>query len=472
MPVAKTTVGIASQEHNRITAQTSHQDGLTIKNVASDGEEKSIIEGFAATTHVDQTNDQFTEEALENMAEQIRNSGEATTQVVFPEIDGMDESEIGNINHNNNPAAEKLIGAGDTRTVSVFKVVHAETRSMTDGETGLHIRGEMLPLPDNVEEAVKGQIKAGALHSFSIEMEPTNVEFALENGEAVRRIHEADAHGTALTGRPMNEDAYMTDAELKNMMAKADEMEGLDTDQLKQELKQEVKQEIGECIEKEMEAGKDAEQAQAICLSKEEEGELNNNVTDSDDSSETEETSEEVKNNVRGKSMTEEKDEPEQTEEEVENVEETEDTGDGVEEVDDADGEDELKNDVEELKNMFSDLKTRNEELQEENEELKSKLDDLKTLQNIKNDISEMKDQLKNSEADLEGERPLADQDTEREVKNEGGAKPVWKRTVDQAGYTADDLKAEYGNSGTTLADQLSEDYDVDPEEVIDYAEK
>jgi len=170
MSVTTSRITVADEENGVLAVQTSKGDGIELKAVQDEnGETRDMIEGYVATTHLDQTNDMFTSEALENMAAQIREDADATVDAVFPEMDGMEESQIGNINHNNNPAAERIMGVGDTRTVPVFKTVHAETRVMTDGETGLYIRGEMLPLPDDLEDAVKGQIRQGGLHSFSVE---------------------------------------------------------------------------------------------------------------------------------------------------------------------------------------------------------------------------------------------------------------------------------------------------------------
>ena len=214
--------------------QTRTEYGVKLKNVvkAEGGENRTEIEGFAATTHTDKGQDQFTLEALRSMADQINEDArQMDVSAVFPEMDDMEESQIGNLNHNNNPAAEELIGNGDTRTVPVFKIVEAEVQQLNDGEYGLHITAQMLPLPDDYEEAVKGQIKEGALHSFSIEFStsPDDVDFKMkDDGEPVRQILDARAEGVALTGRPMNDNASMTNAELKAAVADLKALEDVD----------------------------------------------------------------------------------------------------------------------------------------------------------------------------------------------------------------------------------------------------
>jgi len=409
MPVT-TAIADANTETGTMVAQTKSGQGLKVQEMPAangdEGEMRNVIEGYAATTHVDKTKDQFTEQALRNMAEKMRDAEDLTIDAVFPEIDGMDESQIGNINHNNNPAAERLIGAGDTRIVPIFKTVHAEVRTMPDDEKALFIRGEMLPLPDNVEDAVKGQIKQGALHSFSIEFTPIDVEFDVVNGEPVRRLLNAQPDGTAMTGRPMNDNAEVTDAQLKNILA--EEIEET------QEYKNNVKKE-------------------------------DSNMSDED-----------------------EPEQPEQ-EEEVGNQPEDEGNGEDVEEEEGEEADSELKSDMKELKSMFKDMKSENEELQEENKELKSKLEDAETVGEIKSEISEIKTELEESDADLEGDRPVKDDGEGREVKS-GSDKSQWKREIDQLGLGEKALKADFGSKGQSRAKAIAEQYDLKTEEVIDYA--
>ena len=395
------TIAIANEEKGTLVAQTDHKGGISLKNTAEDAD--SIIEGYAATTHKDEANDVFDKKALENMAEKINRDSETSVDVVFPEIDGMEESQIGNINHNNNPAAERMIGAGDTRTVPVFRVEMAEVHLLNDGEHGLFVRGSMLPLPDNVDEAVKGQIREGALHSFSIEFNPINVNFEVVDDEPIRRILDAEPQGVALTGRPMNTEANITDADLKNIMAN-----GADQDE-----KTNVKTE-------------------------------DTTMTDNEQPDEGNEP--------------EPEDNPEPEPEE----------GDGEGEGKSDEEGSELKNDVAELKNMFEDIKEENETLREKNSELKSKLEDLKTVEGIKSDIDEIKSMVEESGEDLEGDRPLADQDESRGMKNDSD-KPQWKKSIDQLGLNEADLKREIGRKGMTEAESIAETHGVEVQEVMDY---
>lgn len=407
MPVT-TAITEANTDTGTMMAQTSQGQGLKVREMTdAEGESRSIIEGYAATTHVDKKQDKFTEQALRNMAEKIREDSESTIDAVFPEIDGMDESQIGNVNHNNNPAAERLIGAGDTRIVPVFKTAHAEVRTLPDNEKAMFIRGEMLPLPDNVEDAIKGQIEEGALHSFSIEFAAKNVEFDVMNGEPVRRIIDAEPQGNAMTGRPMNDNAEVTNAEMKNMLA--EEVE--ETEDFK-----------------------------------------NNFKTEESNMSEEEEE-------VQSEQEEEEVNEPEEEVNEAE--EEVEDSG--------AEEDSELKSDVKELKSMFRDLKEENENLKEENEELKAKLEDAETVGEIKSEISEIKSELESSDTDLEGERPVKnDGEDGRQVKS-GSGKAQWKKEIDQLNLDEQALKSEIGSKGMTRAETIAEQHEVKVEEVIDY---
>lgn len=430
MSVTTSQITMADENEGTLAVQTSKGDGIEIKNVHRDGEEKSVIEGYVATTHIDQTQDQFTRTALQNMAEQIRNDANATVDAVFPEMEGMEESQIGNVNHNNNPAAERMLGVGDTRTVPVFKTVHAETRTLPDGESGLHIRGEMMPLPDNIEDAIKGQIREGGLHSFSIEFKPTNVNFEVgPDGEPKRTILDAKTNGSALTGRPMNEMAEVTDAELKNILGgktmtdKESETEEVSDEPEEQEVKNEETEEVEDAPEEEVDE------------------------TEPVDGEDVEEAEGEVKNDGEG------------DEEDEEDVEESE-----------ASNSVELKNDVKELKSMFKDIKEENEKLKEENDELKSKLEDFKTIKDIKSEITELKNAVESSDEDLEGDRPEPEENQEREFKSGAEDKEQWKKVVDQLGMDEKDLKSQIGNRGITEAESIAETHGVKAEEVIEYA--
>jgi len=452
-----------------LTAQTQTQNGLQLKNVVDPetGGETSIITGYAATTHIDQGQDKFTVEALRSMAQTINENQDTNVSAVFPEIEGMDESQIGNLNHNNNPAAEKLIGAGDTRTVPVFKVTQAEVVTTQDGQFALEIRGEMLPLPDDLEEAIKGQIRQGGLHSFSIEFAATqdDIEFDTIEGEPVRRILDAQAQGVALTGRPMNKEAIMTNAELKTILAAEAENDNLDDnissenqsmtkkeEQDSKEQEEEVKSMDLEAKAADIAAGTDMDEEVVLQV-------LRAMYTDEEEEMKSEEA-EESEEDDEEKEEEEEESEPE---EEVKSEEAGEDEEESEEEPEeDEDEELDLKSELSEIKNKVKELKSEKEELQAE-------MEDMKTLEGVKSEITQIKSQIEDSDVDLEGDRPLVDTDEERGIKSEDN-RPQWQRSIDQQGLTESDLKSKAGASGKSEAQVIADIHGVKVEEVLDYA--
>lgn len=207
----------ADQDKGTLTASTNN---FTLKSgVDSTGQEREFVEGFLATTHIDKGNDEFTDEALKQMADDINGDD---VSAVFNDVDteALREATVGNLDHNNNPASP----FGDTRTVPAFKIQKADVRNTGDGEKGLWIKavlntGGML---DETVSAVKNSIKNDFLNAFSIEFIPQKVKKVTRGERVVRIIEKAAAKGAALTGRPMNPAATMTDAMLKSM---ADEYE-------------------------------------------------------------------------------------------------------------------------------------------------------------------------------------------------------------------------------------------------------
>jgi len=179
--------------------------------VDSSGAERDFIEGFLATTHVDKGNDQFTVNALKSMADDINEGAADEIRGVFNDVD---EAQIGNLDHNNNPASP----FGDTRTVPAFKIQEAEVRDMEDGEKGLWIKGVLNTggMQDSTVSAVKNSIQDGFIDSLSVEFIAEKVQKKFEDNEAIRVIEEAAAKGAALTARPMNAAAKLTDAMLKS----------------------------------------------------------------------------------------------------------------------------------------------------------------------------------------------------------------------------------------------------------------
>jgi hypothetical protein len=196
------------------TVTASTQNFSLKSEVGEDGQEREYVTGFLATTHEDKGNDQFTEQALRGMAEDINDD---TVDAVFNDVDmdALREAQVGNLDHNNNPASP----FGDTRTVPAFKIQKAEVRSMEDGEKGLHVKA-MLNSDGMMSEtvsAVKNSIKDNFLNAFSVEFIPEKVRQKVSGDKVVRVIQKAAAKGAALTGRPMNPMAQMTNAQLKSL---------------------------------------------------------------------------------------------------------------------------------------------------------------------------------------------------------------------------------------------------------------
>lgn len=446
-----------------LLATPETDNALQLKNVVDEdtGEERTVIEGFAATTHLDKTQDQFTLEALKSMARDINSSEQETIDAVFPHLEGMDEPEIGNINHNNNPAAEKLIGAGDTRIVPVFKVSGAEVVSLPeDDRHALEVKGEMMPLPDDLEDAVKAQIRQGGLHSFSIEFSTTrdDVEFLVEDGQPIRRIHDADAQGQALTGRPMNDNAKLTNAQLKNIIGvKTEENNANGENQTMTKEQEDLKAEKDlEGKAADIAAGTDVEEETVLRILRAYANDEEMNAEHKDEEMKNEEAEDEDTEDGSEEPEDEEGDEEEEEHEEQEEEDESEEQEGEDEETD-------LKSELSEIKEQVTQLKTEKEELEDE-------LSDMKNLEGLKNEISEIKSQIEESGVDLEGDRPLADQEETRTVKTDAD-KPQWQRSIDQLGYSKDDLKNVAGVSGKTEAEVIAETHGVKTEEVLDYAE-
>jgi len=203
------TTVLADQNSGTLKASTSSFDLKS--GVDSQGREREYVEGFLATTHIDKGNDRFTKSALKAMAEDI-NGGDNTIDAAFRSVD---ESEIGNIDHDNNPASP----FGDKRIVPAFRLKTAEVRSTNNGENGLWVKGVLNSdgMPGDTVSAVKNSIKDGFLNAFSVEFVAEKVKQMREGNKVVRVIEEAKATGAALTGRPMNPEAVMTDADLKSM---------------------------------------------------------------------------------------------------------------------------------------------------------------------------------------------------------------------------------------------------------------
>jgi len=200
----------------KVDSVTASTQRFSLKSgVGPNGEEREFVEGFVATTHTDKGNDKFTKSALSDMAQDINEGSQV--EAVFNDVDeeALQEATVGNLDHNNNPASP----FGDTQTVPAFKITEAEVKDTPDGETGLYVKAMLNKdgmLPETVS-AVKNSIKDDFLNSFSIEFVPEKVEQKTIGEKVVRIIKAAAAKGAALTGRPMNPMAKITEAQLKTM---------------------------------------------------------------------------------------------------------------------------------------------------------------------------------------------------------------------------------------------------------------
>lgn len=200
----------------KVDSVTASTQRFSLKSgVGPNGEEREFVEGFVATTHTDKGNDKFTKSALKDMAQDINEGSQV--DAVFNDVDeeALQEATVGNLDHNNNPASP----FGDTQTVPAFKITEAEVKDTPDGEKGLYVKALLNKdgmLPETVS-AVKNSIKNDFLNSFSIEFVPEKVEQKTIGEKVVRIIKAAAAKGAALTGRPMNPMAKITEAQLKTM---------------------------------------------------------------------------------------------------------------------------------------------------------------------------------------------------------------------------------------------------------------
>lgn len=188
----------------------------------------TVIEGYIATKGVDRANDFYTENALQEMADQLNQEieqGNADIKTLFPEFDEEDLEQIkqnysanGNVDHYNNPA----FPMGDPRIVSAYKIVDAEY----DG-FGLKIRAELNEdLPFGVPEAIKAALEKGYLDGFSVEFVARRATNVMKDGRKVRKIMSALYTGAALTGRPIQTAAAVTDAEFKSAVGQLADQEG------------------------------------------------------------------------------------------------------------------------------------------------------------------------------------------------------------------------------------------------------
>jgi hypothetical protein len=346
---------------------------------------------------------------------QINNDSAKTVDTVFPAADKVDESQIGNREHENNPA----FPFADTRTVPSFKLVEAKVEKLpsTIGDGyGLKVKGELNSdgLPADVVSAVKNSIRNGYLHSMSVEFVAKKVRDVFENGTVVRVIEKALQKGAALTARPMNPTAKLTDAIVKS--------EYVDYIDETQESKNNI-------------TGGNMPEEQETQENKNEE------APETDEQPSQEETQDEVKN------------------EDADQVDEP--AEEDNEEVDEGKS---MRDEVDEIKSMVSNVKEENEELKQENEELKSQIEDLKEFKSLNDSL----DEIKSSLADIGLENGPKTGTEQNRFESEQETKADWKQTIDSMGMTADYLEAK-SKTGVRNVDAFVEGKNVSADEVLEY---
>lgn len=344
---------------------------------------RDVVEGYLATKGLDKVGDVFTDEALRDMAKQINEGAVEDINIHFPKFSeedfeamAEDDPNTGNVEHNNFQG----FPFSDTRIVPAFKVIEAEF----DG-FGIKVKGVLNSdglLPDTVD-AIKNAIREGWLDAMSIEFKLEEAEVEFRDGDKVRKITNARAAGAALTGRPANPRARLTDADLKSMIdSKADIGEG-------------------EGSESEGEASKD-------------EGDI--------------EADQKEDKSMQGDSMTEEQDNEDVKNTEAENQESQGDSS-------------ELKGEVEEVKSAVQEVKEENEALREENDELKSKLEDYEKMESLESDISEIKEELKS----FEPQKPQGDPE-EQKFEEKDSNEDRLERELEAQGLEGSKAREDYVN--------------------------
>lgn len=359
-------------EENGVIRQV--QKGLEIEQKSEHG--ATIIEGYVATKGVDRKRDFYTEEALRKMAQQINEEaaeGEATLEVMFPDFSEEDLKNIkqnynanGNVDHYNQPNNP----LGDPRQVSAYRIVEASF----DG-FGVKIKAELFEdLPFGVPEAIKQGIKKGYLDGFSVEYVARKAAHIMKDGEVVRKITDAKFTGAALTGRPIQTNAKLTDAEFKSMIGQGNiELEERKSDTDKSFIK--GLEEMGHENMSEQELKSMIEDA------------ASNAVSD-----EIEDMKQELKNDITGDTMPEDQNTQDEPESDPEQDADSQDT---VEDQEQKSELDEFKEEFEDVKQEVKSLQNTIEEKDERIEELEQKNDDMDALQEFKSELDEDLEDLK-----------------------------------------------------------------------------
>lgn len=372
-----------------------------IKGIESKTDEGATrVEGYVATQGLDRAGDVFTEEALQEMADQINeeiDTGNAKVKAVFPEFDEEDLKQIkqsytnnGNVDHYNNPGYPM----GDPRIVSAYKVVSAEY----DG-FGVKIEAELNEnLPFGVSEAIKAGLQEGYLDGFSVEFIAKKARKVVRDGKRIREILSAKFTGASLTGRPIQGSAAVTDAEFKSMVGEFEEAEN-------QGSKSFIKG-LEEMVDEKM----DKQEVKALL----------EDIAEEKAENITEEKLQEFKNDITGDTMPEEQEQDEDPEPE---------DGEGQDNVEEQEGKsaaEELREELSEVRQEIKSVVDENEQLQEEKEEMEQKFDnldeDLEGIQEVKSEIDELKQELKNVTPDNAPEQDTGEtrdqQVSEQETKS------------------------------------------------------
>ncbi len=149
-----------------------------------------FVTGYLSTPNLDKVNDIVTWNALESMAEQIKNAG-----LSF---------KIG-IEH------EHILE--DSRNLPIAKII----------DTGLDDKGLKITTQLNSAhpgfDIVKKSLENGFLDAFSIEFQPLRWRYeTMNDGQKIRIIDDLEFGGAAFTGRPANPDCTITDMLIKSLI--------------------------------------------------------------------------------------------------------------------------------------------------------------------------------------------------------------------------------------------------------------
>lgn len=203
-------------------ARVIDKDEKIIESTCSGFEMKSehgqdYVEGYIATKGVDRGDDLFTGSALKSMTEQI-NEDIDNVDVYFPSFSEEDLKRAsdnvtnnGNVDHNNSPVG----GVGNHKIVPAFRIVEANY----DG-FGIKVKAELNTdglLPEQ-QDAIKNSVREGYLNAFSVEFVADEVRYGERDGKSVRMIEKATPRGAAMTGRPVQTRARVTDTNIKSLL--------------------------------------------------------------------------------------------------------------------------------------------------------------------------------------------------------------------------------------------------------------